>query len=127
MHPYNFEPLLKFYLPNPLKPHSIMADLRIDPRMKVSTFKENFKKAFGASLRVYTTVSCRQPASDDETLGTLMAKTGAKGGTATFGGNLRVGNFEKKINEMFGIGVQVANKDNTALADNEITLVAAGK
>ena len=30
-------------------------DLRIDSRMKVKTFKANFKKAFGASLRVYTT------------------------------------------------------------------------
>ena len=52
---------------------------------------------------------------------------GAKGGELTVGGNLRVGNFEKKIAELYGIGVQVANADNSALADNEVTLVAAGK
>ena len=51
----------------------------------------------------------------------------AKGGEATFGSNLRVGNFEKKLTEMYGIGVQVANPADTKLSDNEITLAAAGK
>lgn len=41
--------------------------------------------------------------------------------------NLKVGNFEKKVAEMYGIGVQVANSDNTKLADDNITLVASGK
>ena len=35
--------------------------------------------------------------------------------------------YEKKIAELYGIGVQVANANDTALADNDITLVAAGK
>ena len=35
--------------------------------------------------------------------------------------------FEKKIKELYGIEVQVANADDSALADNSITLVAAGK
>ena len=103
-----------------------MADLRIDSRMKVKTFKANFKKAFGASLRVYTTATCKAKADDEATLGSLMT-TGAKGGEQTFGGNLRVGNFEKKVTEMYGIGVQVANADDTKLAKDDITLVAAGK
>ena len=64
-------------------------------------------------------------ADDDATLASLRAE-GAKGGELTVGGNLRVGNFEKKIAELYGIGVQVANADNSALADNEVTLVAAG-
>ena len=98
-----------------------MADLRIDSRMKVKTLK----KAFGATLRVYTTPACKAKADDEATLGSLMA--GAKGGEATFGSNLRVGNFEKKITEMYGIGVQVANPADTKLSDNDITLAAAGK
>lgn len=102
-----------------------MADLRIDSRMKVKTLKANFKKAFGSTLRVYTTSQCKTFADDEATLGQLMGNN--KGGEATFGGNLRVGNFEKKVTEMYGIGVQVANAKNTALADNSITLVAAGK
>lgn len=103
-----------------------MADLRIDSRMKVKTFKANFKKAFGASLRVYTTANCKAKANDEATLGSLMT-TGAKGGEQTFGGNLRVGNFEKKVTEMYGIGVQVSTPDDSKLADDDITLVAAGK
>ncbi|MCM1036224.1 MAG: hypothetical protein NC406_02715 [Bacteroides sp.] len=102
-----------------------MAELRIDSRMKVKTLKANFKKAFGATLRVYTTPNCKANADDDATLGSLMGS--AKGGEATFGSNLRVGNFEKKIAEMYGIGVQVANPDNTKLSKDEITLAAAGK
>lgn len=102
-----------------------MAELKIDSRMKVKTLKANFKKAFGATLRVYTTATCKAKADDDATLGSLMGS--AKGGEATFGSNLRVGNFEKKLTEMYGIGVQVANPTDTKLSDNEITLAAAGK
>jgi hypothetical protein len=40
---------------------------------------------------------------------------------------MQVGNFEKKVAELYGIGVQVANADDSALADNTATLVAAGK
>ena len=103
-----------------------MADLRIDSRMKVKTLKANFKKAFGATLRVYTTATCKVKADDEVTLGQLMT-AGVKGGEQTFGSNLRVGNFEKKITEIYGIGVQVANSTDTTLSDNEITLAAAGK
>lgn len=102
-----------------------MADLRIDSRMKVKTLKANFKKAFGATLRVYTTGNCKQFADDESTLATLMK--GAKGGEFTAGGNLRVGNFEKKVKELYGIGVQVANSTDTALSKDTITLAAAGK
>lgn len=42
-------------------------------------------------------------------------------------GNMKVGNFEKKVLEMYGIKVQVANADDFALADNSVTLTAAGK
>ena len=65
-------------------------------------------------------------ADEDATLASLRAE-GKKGGELTVGGNLRVGNFEKKIAEMYGIGVQVATKDDSKLADNDLTLVAAGK
>lgn len=65
-------------------------------------------------------------ADDEATIGSLMTSS-AKGGVLTVGGNLRVGNFEKKIVELYGIGVQVANAKNTELSSDNITLVAAGK
>ena len=104
-----------------------MADFSLDGRTKVKTLKANFKKNFGATLRVYKSVSCKGAfADDDATLASLRAE-GKKGGELVVGGNLKVGNFEKKIAELYGIGVQVANADDTALANNDITLVAAGR
>ena len=102
-----------------------MADFSLDGRIKVKTLKANFKKAFGASLRVYTTPTCKTPADDEKTLAALRAE-GYKGGELVIGSNLKVGNFEKKIADLYGIGVQVANADDTKLADNDITLSKVG-
>ena len=104
-----------------------MAEFKLDGRMKVKSLKENFKKNFGATLRVYKSVSCRGAMADDDSTLASLRDEGYKGGELVVGGNLRVGNFEKKIAELYGIGVQVANADNSKLADDKITLVAAGK
>ena len=61
-----------------------MADFKLDGRMKVKTLKANFKKEFGASLRVYTTVACKTPADDEKTLAALRAE-GYKGGELVVG------------------------------------------
>ena len=104
-----------------------MAEFNLDGRTKVKTLKANFKKTFGATLRVYKSESCKGGfADDDATLASLRAE-GKKGGELIVGGNLKVGNFEKKIAELYGIGVQVANADDTALANNDITIAAAGR
>ena len=104
-----------------------MAEFKLDGRMKVKTLKENYKKNFGGTLRVYKSVTCRGAmADDDATLASLRAE-GKKGGELVVGGNLKVGNFEKKIAELYGIGVQGATKADSKLADNDLTLVAAGK
>lgn len=104
-----------------------MAEFKLDGRMKLKTLKDNFKKNFGSTLRVYKSATCRGAFADDNaTLASIRAE-GKAGGELTVGGNLKVGNFEKKVAEMYGIGVQVANSDNTKLADDNVTLVAAGK
>ena len=104
-----------------------MAEFKLDGRMKVKTLKDNFKKNFGSTLRVYKSATCRGAFADDNaTLASIRAE-GKAGGELTVGGNLKVGNFEKKVAEMYGICVQVANSDNTKLADDNITLVASGK
>lgn len=104
-----------------------MAEFKLDGRMKVKTLKDNFKKNFGSTLRVYKSATCRGAFADDNaTLASIRAE-GKAGGELTVGGNLKVGNFEKKVAEMYGIGVQVANSDNTKLADDNITLVPSGK
>ena len=104
-----------------------MAEFKLDGRMKVKTLKENYKKNFGGTLRVYKSVTCKGAMADeDATLASLRAD-GKKGGELVVGGNLKVCNFEKKIAELYGIGVQVATNDDSKLADNDLTLVAAGK
>ena len=104
-----------------------MAEIALKGNMKVKTLKADFKKAFGATLRVYLSPTCKgRMADDDATLASIRAE-GAKGGELKVVGNMQVGNFEKKIVELYGIGVQVANADDSKLADNSVTLVAAGK
>ncbi len=104
-----------------------MAEIALKSNMKVKTLKTEFKKAFGSTLRVYKSVSCKGAfADDDATLASIRAE-GAKGGELAVKGNMQVGNFEKKVAEMYGIGVQVANADDSKLADNSATLVGAGK
>ena len=104
-----------------------MAEIALKGNMKVKTLKTEFKKAFGSTLRVYKSATCKGAfADEDATLASIRAE-GAKGGELAVKGNMQVGNFEKKVSEMYGIGVQVANADDSALADNSVTLVAAGK
>ena len=103
-----------------------MADFKIDGRMKVKGLKESFKKSFGLTLRVYTTTNCKQPAKEDATLASIKAE-GAKGGEITVGMNIKVGSFEKKVADLYGIGVQVADKADKNLCDDNITLAAAAK
>lgn len=103
-----------------------MAEFKLDGRMTVKGLKENFKKCFGASLRVYTTPACKTFADDKATLASIR-QADAKGGSLTVGGNLKVGNFEKKIGELYGIGVQVSDPYDKKLVDNDLTLAAAGK
>ncbi len=103
-----------------------MADLKVAGQTTVRKLKEEFKKNFGATLRVYENEKQKKFADDKATLASLRAE-GKKGGELSVGGNMQVGNFEKKVYELYGITVQVANADNSKLADNSKTLVAAGK
>lgn len=104
-----------------------MADLKINGRTTVRKLKTDFKAAFGSSLRVYMSPTCKGKMADDAaTLASIRAE-GAKGGELTVGGNKTVGKFETEFAQAWGIGVQVANADDTKLADNSVTLVAAGK
>ena len=104
-----------------------MAEIKLTGNMKVKSLKADFKEAFGATLRVYKNPSCKGGFADDNaTLASIRAE-GAKGGDLVVKGNMQVGNFEKKVAELYGIGVQVANADDSKLADNSITLTASGK
>ena len=101
-----------------------MADFNFDGRTKVKTLKENFKENFGATLRVYTTIDCKELADDETTLASIRAQ-GFEGGDIAVKGNMKVSGFERRVAELYGIGVQVANADGTEFADDNATLANA--
>ena len=101
-----------------------MAEFTLNGRTKVKTLKANFKENFGSTLRVYTAVDCKTPADDEATLASIRAK-GFAGGDLAVKGNMKVSTFEKKVAELYGIGVQVADANNAKFADDSATLVGA--
>jgi hypothetical protein len=101
-----------------------MADINVSGGMSVGTLRTQFKAAFGATLRVY---KGKAFADDKATLASIRAEGAKKSGDLIIRGNMLVGNFETSFEDSFGIKVQVATPDNSALSDNSITLAAAGK
>ena len=112
---------------NNIKDHFNTAEFAISPSKKIKTICADFKRAFGCSLRIYMNVSCRgRHADDTATLASIRAE-GAKGGELRVHSNKTVGAFEKEFAAQWGIGVQVANADDTVLVSDNLTLAAAGK
>ena len=65
---------------------------------------------FWPTLHVYTTVECKVLADDEATLASIRTE-GFSGGDFAVKGNMKVATFEKKVAELYDIGVQVANAD----------------
>lgn len=101
-----------------------MADFDISGRMKIKTLKANFKKEFGSTLRVYKGAKF---ADDDDTIASIASKKIESGSEVKANGNTKVATFEDKMKDVFGIKVQVATPDDSALVDNGLTLSASGK
>jgi hypothetical protein len=97
--------------------------LNIDGIMRVKTLKDQFKKEFGLTLRVY---DGRKFADDDATLASIR-KGDSKGGDFSPRKNTLIKNFEEKMIDLFGIRVQVAGKKDDYLCDNNISLSEAEK
>ncbi|TAF63574.1 MAG: hypothetical protein EAZ55_13365 [Cytophagales bacterium] len=107
-----------------------MAEIQVSGRMLVKTLKAQFKEAFGATLRVYVGLHKGAQFADDEaTLASIRDEEEAdtKADDIVIAGQMKVGNFEEKFADIYGIKVQVASPDNSKLVDNDITLSAAGK
>ena len=100
-----------------------MAEIKMTGNKRVGTLCKEFKEAIGSTLRVYNGAKF---ADENATLASIR-KGDAKGGELAVRGNMQVGNFENKVKELYGITVQVANADNSKLADNSITIAAAGR
>ncbi len=100
-----------------------MANFKISGKMNVETLQKQFKDSFGGTLRVYSGNKFADPKA---TLASIR-KADAKGGEFSASGNMHVGTFEDEMKKNFGINVQVANKDNSALSPNDISLSKSGQ
>jgi hypothetical protein len=99
------------------------AELSISGVKKVKTLQREFKEGFNLTLRVYNGAKFADP---EATIASIK-KPGVKGGDIKIVGNTKVGNLENKFKELYGITVQVANADNSALVSNDLTLGAAAR
>ena len=101
-----------------------MADFNISGRQKVKTLKANFKKEFGSTLRIYNGARF---ADDDSTIASIASIKIASDAEVKANGNLKVGSFNKKMVDIFGIKVRVSTPDDASLCADDITLSASGK
>lgn len=101
-----------------------MADFSISGKQKVKTVRANFKKEFSSTLRIYNGVKF---ADDDASIASISSKKVDSGSEVKANGNMKVGNFEKQMEDVYGIKVQVASPDDSKLVDNGLTLSASGK
>jgi len=92
----------------------------ITGQMKVKTLQANFKEEFGLTLRLYDGKSF---ADDSKTIAKIRSKEGS--GDLSVKRNMKVGNFEDKLKEEFGIKSQVAGSGNGYLCDDNLTLAKA--
>ena len=101
-----------------------MADFKISGRMKIKTLKDNFKEQFGSTIRVYNGVKF---ADDGDTIATVAKKSVTRGQDVSANGRTLVGNFEKQMNKIYGIKIQVATRNDSELVANDVSLTQSGK
>ena len=101
-----------------------MAEISINGRMTIASFKKQFKEHFGATLRVYHRNTF---AEDKATIASIRKRGKDKAGELSIMSNMRVKSFEQKVAQMFGIRVQVATPNDKRLVDAQKTLKRVGE
>ena len=100
-----------------------MATIKVTKASTVKSIKRQFESEFNCSLRMYN----GSKFADDKMKISDLSKTHDPGGILELGARSRVENVEKYFKQTFGIKVQIANADDSKLADNSMTLTQAGK
>ncbi len=104
------------------------ADFEISHNKKLKTVQEEFMRNFGLSLRVYKGKMLADP---DLTFAQLNQRTSKKiqanMDNLEIKANMVIGDFEKLIDEHFGLTVQVANEFNTYCVGNSYTIGQAAR
>ena len=100
-----------------------MPTIKVTKASSVKSIKAQFSKEFACSIRIYN----GQKLADESAKIADLSKKESAGGELELGPRSRVENVERYFLNTFGIKVQIANKDDSKLAANELTLNQAGK
>lgn len=103
--------------------YKVMAEFKIDGRMKVKTLKETFKESFGGTLRVYVG---NRKADENATIASIREE-GKPAGGMVVAKSWYVETFENKMLEEYGIKVQVFTCDDWVAVLDGIKLEDVGK
>jgi hypothetical protein len=103
-------------------------DFHIAANKKLKTIQAEFKENFGLTLRIY---KGKQLADSEMTIAGLNKKTSneihAKSSDLSIKASLNIGEFEKLIENHFGLTIQVANEFDTYCVNNKYTLGQAAR
>ncbi len=100
-----------------------MSQIVVSPTQTVKSLQQQFKKHYGAHLRVYK----GQHFADRSARLQDLVKEEIAGGILVVRRGVIVSDFEKAFKERFGVTVQVAVADNSKLAKNDVDVKNAGK
>jgi len=89
-----------------------MAVFNLNESMKVKTLQAQFKKKYGATLRVYKGMHF----ADTKTMLKDLGETAHPTGRFEVGSDIKVAEFEQAFFNAYGVKVQVATPDNSALS-----------
>jgi hypothetical protein len=103
-------------------------DFHIAANKKLKTIQAEFKENFGLTLRIY---KGKQLADPEMTIAGLNKKTSseihANNVDLSIKASLNIGEFEKLIENHFGLTIQVANEFDTYCVNNKYTLGQASR
>ena len=104
------------------------ADFHISPNMKIKSIQSEFKNNFGLTLRVYKGKVLADPEITFAQLNKLTSKdVKTNSSDLVIKANMAISEFEKLVNDHFGITVQVANEWDTYNVNNKYTLGQASR
>jgi hypothetical protein len=109
---------------NSIKDHFNKAEFTIAPNKKLKTISRDFKNSFGLSLVFY---KGNMIADGELTLAGLNRKTSSdiqvkSGDEIKIRASMKVKDVEKAFEDVYGVKVQVKDKDAKSLVNNDFTL-----
>lgn len=104
------------------------ADFHLAPNKKIKSIQSEFKNNFGLTLRVYKGKARADPEMTFAQLNQRTSKSiNASNTDLIIRANMNIGDFEKLIDQHFGVTVQIANEFDTYCINNKYTIGQASR